>query len=121
MAKLTWNSFVSQHQNPYGFATAISAALPNGPHFDSGGKKLPTPYSLFLEWASRSLSGDWSSTKYKGGFIICVESKNDADQIAKTFGAAGPSRKTQACARTVSLGYKDSDYKSLATRLGYKL
>lgn len=96
MAKLAWNSFVSTHQNPYGFATTISSTLPNGPHFDKGGKKLPTPYSLFLEWASRSLSGDWASTKFKGGFTICVESKADVDLITQIFGATGPSRKTPA-------------------------
>lgn len=121
MAKLTWNSFVSKHQNPYGFASAVSPTLPNGLHFDKAGKKLPTPYSLFLEWASLSLSGDWSSTKVKGGFVICVESKADVNLIAQTFGATGPSRKTPACARTVSLGYRDTNYKGLATKLGYKL
>jgi len=70
MAYMSWNSFVEKHKKRVGFLAAVSAALPKGPHFDKNNKKLPTPYGLFKEWASKSLNGDWASTKIKGGFII---------------------------------------------------
>lgn len=119
MAKLSWKSFTEKHPSPFGFAAVVSS--PKGPLFDKNRKKLPTPDGLFQEWASVSLSGDWSSTKLNGGFIICVESKSDVALIERTFSIIGSAKNTPACANTVRLSYKDSDYPNLAKTMGYKL
>ena len=121
MAKLTWNAFRDKHKNPAGYTAAVSASLPNGPNFDKNKKKLPTPYGLFKEWASASLSGDWASTNFKGGFIVCVESQADSQLISKQFGIIGEAKNTPACENTNQLGYRDSSYGDLAKLLGYKL
>jgi hypothetical protein len=87
--------------------------------FDKNNKKLPTPYALFKEWASQNLSGEWSSTKVGGGFVVCVASKADAQIILNKFKAVGHAKKTPACPKTVPIGYRDSSYKNLATEMGY--
>lgn len=122
MGFISWNQFVSKYKNPIGFASAVSASLPNGPHFDKNNKKLPTPYSLFKEWAVKNLSGDWSSQKFKGGFIICVSSKPDAQLIQKTFKVlSNQPKRTPACSKTYQIGYTDSSYGLLAKNLGYAI
>ena len=121
MTYMSWNSFVIKHQARVGFLSAVSASLPKGPHFDKNNKKLPTPYGLFKEWATKSLNADWASTKVPGGFIICVSSKDDAICITKNFGLTGEKRSTPACDRTEVLKYSDSNYTGLAKQLGYNI
>jgi len=121
MAKLSWNEFIAKHKKPTGYVAAVSSALPKGLHFDRNKKKLPTPYGLFQEWAAKSLSGDWASTKVPGGFIICVESQADASTITRGFGVIGQTIATPACANTTQIGYHDSDYAALAKALGYSV
>jgi hypothetical protein len=121
MPKIDWKQFDVKYQNPYGFAAIVSATLPKGPYFDKSRNKLPTPYRLFQEWASASLSGDWSSLKLQGGFIICVDSESDVALINKKFGVIGSAKKTPACANTLQVNYKDSDYAYLAKEIGYDL
>ena len=124
MPQLTFNSFefyLARHQESFNFTAAISSSAPRGHNIDRMGKKMPTPYILFQKWASRSLSGEWATRKYKGGFIICVADMKAATLIAQTFGSAGPLKKTTSGERNVLLGYKDAHYNHLATKLGYDI
>lgn len=121
MPKIQWNYFVSTHKDAHGFSAAVSAALPKGPHFDKGGKQLPTPYALFLEWAAANLSGDWSAVKASGGFMICVADPADAKAVRTAFGTVGYVKRTLACSKTQQIGYSDGGYAKLAKRLGYEL
>lgn len=124
MAKLIFNSFesfLSEHPESYSFTATISSSTPKGLDTDKSGKILPTPYGLFHEWAKVSLSGDWVTTKYKGGFIICVADLKDATVISHVFGTTGTLRKASTGDRNVALGYKDTDYSQLAKKLGYDL
>jgi len=96
MPKITFNSlesFLSRHPESFSFKAFISSSLPRDHNIEESGKKLPTPYVLFQEWASRFLSGEWVGIKYKGGLIICVAEANDAALISQTFGATGSLRK----------------------------
>ena len=120
MSYISWNTFVSKHKSPIGFAAAVSATLPKGPHFDKNKKKLPTPYALFKEWCDQSLTNEWSSQKFKGGFIVCVSSQNDAQLIQLAFTILNNQPKnTPACAKTYQIGYTDAGYGALAKTLGY--
>lgn len=121
MAKIAWNIFTNTYKSPIGFAAVVSGSLPKAMAFDRNKKKLPTPYGLFLEWAEKTLTGSWSSTKVTGGFFICVDNQTDANVIAKKFGTIGVSKKTQACDNTTQIGYQDSKYVALAKSLGYSL
>jgi len=122
MSNIAWNSFVTKHKNPLGFAAVVSATLPKGPHFDKNKKKLPTPYTLFKEWCDKTLKDDWSSQKFKGGFIVCVSSQNDAKLIQSAFKVLNAQPKsTPACAKTYQIGYSDSGYEALAQSLGYAI
>ncbi|MCM2289110.1 MAG: hypothetical protein NDI67_08790 [Sulfuritalea sp.] len=125
MAKIIFNSFewfLKKHPESFSFATTISFSAPMDPGTDKRGKKLPTPYGLFQEWAKVSLSGDWVTTKYKGGFIICVADLKDAITITHVFGISTDTlRRTSTGERSLALGYKDSDYMQLARALRYDL
>lgn len=123
MAKLTWNNFISQYtnKNNIAFAATISARLPPGIDFDKNGRRLPTPYSLFIEWCSAYLSGDWAITKVKNGFIICVAVKGDGKAIQDEFKIIGKAKITKANKNTYPIGYKDSQYAVLAGDMGYVL
>ncbi len=122
MHNISWNSFVTKHKSPIGFAAVVSATLPKGPHFDKNKKKLPTPYALFKEWCEQSLSNEWSSQKFKGGFIVCVSSQSDAQLIQSAFKILNNQPKnTPACAKTYQIGYTDAGYGALAKTLGYAI
>jgi hypothetical protein len=121
MSKMAWKAFVKQQKRPLGFSAAVSASLPKNLVFDNARNKLPTPYTLFLEWASANLSGAWASIKVPGGFIICVADDADASVITRRFGVIGAPKKTPACASTQQIRYVDSDYAKLAKAMGYKL
>lgn len=121
MSKLSWNIYNKKYVSPLGFSSAVSPALKGGPHFDSKHKKLPTPYGLFQEWASIFFTGDWTSIKINGGFIVCVNSQTDDALIRQKFGVIGVPIKSTACANLVRMNYKDSDYKALAKFIGYQL
>lgn len=119
--RMQWNKFVQTHNKTNGFSAAVSAALPKNLIFDQHNKKLPTPYSLFKEWATINLKDDWSATKFTGGFVICVSSNADAQIIINKFKAIGHAKATPACPQTVQIGYSDSSYKDLAQEVGYAL
>jgi hypothetical protein len=121
MAKLTWNNFKKTHGNHLCFVASVSSDLPKGLKFDKKGLKLPTPYGLFCEWLAKSLSGDWSSMKVPGGFVVSVSSQSDASIITKYFPAIGKARKTPACPKTEQINYRNEDYKKLSESLGYVL
>ncbi|NMG55345.1 hypothetical protein [Aromatoleum aromaticum] len=124
MAKIVFNSFesfLSRHPESFSFTATITSAEPKGLSTDKSDKKLPTPYKLFHEWASLSLAGEWVTTKYKGGFIICVSDLKDATLISQKFGTTGTPRKAFTTERNVALGYKDDDYSQLARELGYDI
>ncbi|MEJ2743481.1 MAG: hypothetical protein P8176_13635 [Gammaproteobacteria bacterium] len=121
MANVKWNTFVAKYRTPVGYISEVSAKLSGGVQFDRNKKKLPTPYGLFKEWASVKLQGDWTSQKLKGGFIICVATKQDADSISKAFGLVDGPVKTKACNQTYKIGYKNGTYGKLAKSLGYSL
>jgi len=123
LAKLTWNIFISKHtnKNTLAFSSAISASLPRGMLLDKNGLKLPTPYKLFTEWCSAYLSGDWATTKVKGGFIIVINEKSDGKKIQEEFKVIGEVKITNASNNTFPIGYNDSQYAALAGDLGYVL
>lgn len=121
MAKKTWNKFTSKNENPIGYIAGVAAKLPGKNYFDLNKKKLPTPYGLFQEWASITLTGDWATTKVPSGFIICVISASDSSLIVNKFGKVGSSKETPACSNTTQISYQDSSYGLLAKSLGYKL
>lgn len=122
MPKKSWNTFAGTYPSAIVFAAKVSAALPKQLQFDKNGKKLPTPYGLFVEWAGVHLTGDWSSTSINGvGFAVSVESQTDAQLIETTFGTIGVSKKTIVSNKTIQVNYKDSDYAGLAKKLGYHL
>ncbi|WP_157725044.1 hypothetical protein [Vogesella sp. LIG4] len=122
MPKKSWNKFVGTCQSAITFTAKVSAGLPKQLQFDKNGKKLPTPYGLFVEWAEASLTGDWSSTSIRGGgFAVSVELQTDAQIVMTTFGTIGAFQKTTVSNRTIQVNYKDSDYAGLAKKLGYQL
>lgn len=121
MAHMTWNSFVGKHKSSTCFGAGVSAKLPKGPHFDRNKKKLPTPYGLFQEWLSVSLTGDWTTTKVHGGFAVCVANPTDAALISKTFGTTGSTVRTPISSQTHQLLYRDSSYADLAKTMGYAI
>jgi len=121
MAKRNWNEFIDTYTNRAAFAAAVSGSLPKELELDKNGKKLPTPYGLFCGWCKAYLSGDWAATKVKGGFLVCVVTKEDADSIQEEFKVVGPAQRTPAGKETYPIDYKDSQYAVLAGDLGYVL
>lgn len=120
MKKANWNKFISENPGIRVYTAQVSRSLPKLVQFDKAGKRLPTPYCLFGEWAAANLSGAWSSTVINGvGF--CIGAKKGADQstIEATFGVVGTSRQTQLSPDTKQLGYTDNSYAELAKKLGY--
>jgi len=88
---------------------------------DKNGLKLPTPYKLFKEWCSACFSGDWATTKVKGGFIVVINEKSDGKTIQDEFEILGKAKITKASNNTFPIGYKDSQYAALAGDLSYVL
>lgn len=124
MTKLThdsFESFLSEHPESFNFNATVPASPPKALSIDKSGKSLPTPYALFQEWAELSLSCDWVTRKYKGGFIICVSDLKDATLIRNMFGATGIPRETSTGEGAEALRYTDSDYRQIAKNLGYNL
>lgn len=121
MPKSNWNNFTAKHPQAICFAGAVSSSLPKGLHFDRKGKKLPTPYGLFCEWASSNLKGDWTSMIAKGRFIIKVADQTDAVAIDMKFGASQLRKNGPGCAVSHNVHYRDMDYVNLAKSLGYDL
>ncbi len=121
MAKLGWNKFVDAHKKRICFIAPVSASLPKGVELDKNGRKLPTPYGLFCEWCGAYLAGDWSATKVKGGFLVCVTTKEDVKAIQDQFKIIGQAKITPAGKETYPIGYRDSQYIALAGDLGYVL
>lgn len=124
MPKLTWNVFSTKYQTPFCFSGSLPKAIPNGQHFDKNRKKLPTAYGLFLEWASITLKGDWSSIKDGRAFMLRVKDVSDASIIKATFKLIGLPKKTNLCANTQVIDFCDSTYSgyiSLAKSIGYNL
>lgn len=120
MAKLSWNNYIEKYtNNTIGFAAPVSSRLPSRLVFDKNGRKLPTPYALFVEWCSAYLTGDWAVTKVPKGLILCVAGESDAKAIQAEFKIIGPAKITKASKRTYPIGYKDSEYGALAGDLGY--
>ena len=120
MSFIPWNKFTTKHKHPIGFGAGVIASFPK-PIFDQNKKKLPTPYGLFKEWANQTLTGDWSSTKVKNGFIVCVTAKSDIIEIRKEFGYTNSPVKTPMCDKTYPMHYRNSGYAKLANKLGYKI
>ena len=121
MTRLSWDDFNAKHSNPFGLLAGVTGSLPRGIQFDKNKRKLPTPYALFLEWSRASLKDEWTASKIRGGFIVCVATQSDARLIVDKFRAVGDWKKTPACANAIQIGYSDSGYKSLAISLGYSL
>lgn len=122
MIKLThdsFESFLKKHPESFSFNATASASAPKGLGIEKSGKSLPTPYALFHKWANVSLSGDWVTRKYKGGFVICVADSKDANLIWEMLGATGLPRLTSAGEGAVPLRYSDSDYELMARKIGY--
>ena len=89
--------------------------------FDANGKKMPTPYNLFVEWL-RSDNGwfhcEWCSEKIKGGFLVRME-KGWESEILKKYPAIGQPKQMPYGLATL-FNYTDKDYASLAVEIGYK-
>ena len=60
MAKLARNDFADKHPNAPAFTPVVTSSFPL--KLDSSRKKLPTPYSLLLEWVDQHVQGDWAAT-----------------------------------------------------------
>jgi hypothetical protein len=121
MTKLSWNSFASSGRITSCFTAAVSAGIPRGPHLDSNGKKLPTPYGLVKEWANLNLAGDWTSTQIDGGFFIAVALDSDAQMIINEFRLVGATSLRIGGVIVQQLGYRDSDFATIATKIGYSV
>jgi len=119
MTKKNWNEFTEANPKAVSFGAAVSSRLPKGLLFDKNGKKLPTPYGLFCEWAVANLTGDWTGMTAKGGFVIKVATQADAQTVTKAFGARKLDRAAQGCAASYQVRYQDADYGKLAASLGY--
>lgn len=120
MPNMSWNAFVTKYKKPFCFSALVSASLPKGLVFDRNKKKLPTPYGLFQEWLSANLTGDWTSMKVTGGFVVYVATTNDNDLITRKFAISGVV-KSKVSDKTQQLLYRDSSYANLAKELGYVL
>jgi len=121
MAKIGWNNFVGKHTKRIAFIAGVSASLPKGVALDKNGRKLPTHYSLFVEWCKAYLSGEWATTKVRGGFLLCVSTNEDAKAIQDEFKIIGQAKRTPAGKDTYPIGYRNSQYAALAGDLGYVL
>jgi hypothetical protein len=121
MPKKPWNEFVVQYPTSPAFVAAVSPSLPDGPHFDNAQRKLPTPYTLLQEWLKMNLVGDWCSQYAKGLLAVRIASTTDAVMLTNRFPTKGASKQTPVAASTTPISYGDSDYKKLATELGYSL
>lgn len=121
MAKQSWNDFIKNHPSRIIFGAAVSASLPPAVQFDRKGKKLPSPYGLFNEWAKSNLTGDWSASKVSGGFYLSVSEQGDANLIRSTFGFSSTPIQTPISCKTQGIGYSDSGYAKLAKMLGYEI
>lgn len=121
MPRKSWNDFATQYPQAPAYTAVVSSSLPNGPHFDKKNKKLPTPYSLFLEWLGQTLTGNWASEKLPGGFAVRVATSEDAKLLIKRFPVMGPSKKTPLAPKTFPIAYSDLHYGKLAKELGYLL
>jgi hypothetical protein len=121
MTKLEWNVFFPNRPNLWVCGAVVSSRLPQAMRFDKAGKKLPTPYKLFLEWAAKSMNGNWAATAVPEGFVVAVEASEDHRCIAQ---AHGPIRRSafKVGGRAVSLlSYSDGSYAKLAAALGYEI
>jgi hypothetical protein len=121
VAKLSWNKFIETYNKRYCFASSVSSRLPHGPHFDKNGKKLPTPYALFQEWLSINITGDYSTTQIKRGFLVSVINLKDAELLKNTFQLMGGPIEYEGNKNTFLLDYRDATYSSVAKALGYEL
>lgn len=121
MARVGWNDFVGKHLRTITFIAGVSASLPKGRELDKNGRKLPTPYALFVEWCKAYLTGEWAATKVSGGFLLSVSTNEDAKAIQDEFKIIGEAKRTPAGKSTYPIGYKDSQYGALAGDLGYVL
>lgn len=86
---------------------------------DRNGKKLPTPYGLFEQWARNNLNGNWSTMKIRGGFYVAVSDLNDCQLISNRFGVGGPFRNKIGKSTPLLLKYSNGNYAPLAASLGY--
>ncbi|WP_153066247.1 MULTISPECIES: hypothetical protein [Xanthomonas] len=121
MAQQSWNDFIKNYPSRATFCAAVSASLPPAAQFDKNGKKLPSPYGLFNEWAKSNLTGDWSSSKVSGGFYLAVSERKDATLIQSKFGFNGTPIQTPASRKTQRIGYSDPEYAKWAKMLGYAI
>lgn len=114
------NEYIAKYtNNSIAFAAPVSSGLPKGMEFDKNSRKLPTPYSLFSEWCSLYLTGDWVIAEVPEGFIVCVADNNDAKIIKDEFKVIGSAKITKASKNIYPIRYKDSEYAVLAGDLGY--
>lgn len=122
MAKIDWSEYMAQYSNTTtAFETPASSHLPKGMVYDKTGNRLPTPYSLFSEWCSLYLTGDWAIMKTKGGLIVCAADSDDVRTLLGEFRALGLAKITAASDNTYAVAYNFSHYTALASRLGYVL
>jgi len=121
MSNIKWNSFKEKYKDAVGLISTVSSTLPKKLAFDIDGKRLPTPYSLFKQWAKKKLKNDWSSIKVQGGFIICISDKSDENIINMNFDIFQKTVETTACKKTKQMDYNDSHYGKLAKQLGYNI
>lgn len=116
---MMWNKFVKEYPDAVALMAAVSDSLQIS--FDAKKQKLPTPYGLFLEWFGKHATGDWTSMKVKGGFVIRAASQSDGRLIVGKYRAVTGIKKTEVADRTAQISYRDSSYASLAEELGYAL
>jgi len=119
--KKSWNIFVCDHPSRFTFFAAIPASLPAGTKFDRTGAELPSPFGLFNEWASGRLTGEWASSKVRGGFVLAVSERSDFNTIKRMFGFVGPLQETPASPETQQIGYTIEVCPRLASHLGYNI
>jgi len=122
MAKLTWNAFVAKHPNPYGILVIdVPSKFPPAYAFDRAGKKLPTPYALFQQWAAATFVGDWSSQSGGGGFYLGVETLADVHTAQAKFGGKGGWITSKFSKNVLQITYDWNAYKAVAAQFGYTL
>ena len=119
---MSWDKYISKYSNKtVAFSAPVGSTLPEGRAFDMNGRELPTPYSLFSEWCTSYLSGDWTITETRSSFIICTTDDKDTEIIQGEFNISGSPKITIASKTTYPIDYSNSQYAALAGDLGYVL